>query len=395
MIKQDVLIKSITEGEYDRLLTERYGAENLEFQKTRYIDLLTNWGMIYGRGRSCDVISVPYSVLLAGDGADIAIPTDIDLLAVVNRNDTNISRIRAVNYLGEDLVDLFQSGPYTNEAEFPVAVTRGVQQAFKKLGYRRPTGIWQVCYDMYLEGIVLPGQGLDEAAPLAMLTAYIINQLTFDGALSEKQLAEIVQYALANYIKIDSYATDVYSTLRGKTVSGDFTNTDEPIITEKEIDMCGCGMYIVDIGDTDIYIDDHEVDPRLDAFLEKLGKDVQDLSEKEFYTILSQMEDVDKEACMFLLDYYTQENFGTIYAENAEDGTGSPSVETTLEDEKAFLPGAAKWHLKVANGFWMTLCCVSDEAKDEFVKAMDKLFGQDSVAPVGFAKSGLVKVFEN
>ncbi len=393
MVKSDALIKSLMEGEYDEILAGRYGADKVEMQRGRYVNLVTEWSTIYGRGRKCDVISVPYSILLAGDGADLAIPTDIDLLAVVDENQTNISRIRCVNYLGEDLVDLFQHGPYTLEADYTVAVIRGVQQAFKALGHKKAKGIFQTCYDMYIDGVTLPGQGLDEPSHLAMLTAYVINDTTMGGALNEKQLAEIVQYALANYVKIDSYATDVYSTVRGKAVAGDYTNADAEVITEKEIDMCGCGMYLVDIDTTDINIHDHEIDPRLDAFLEKLGKDVSDISEKEFYEILSGMEDVDKEAALFLMDYYTQENFGAVYAENAEDGMGSPSVETTLEDEKEFLPGAAKWHCKVNKPFWMTVCCVSDDAKDAFLTAMEKLFGKGCVDVVGMAKTGIVKVF--
>ncbi len=391
MEKSNVLVQSITDGAYDELLARRYGAEKLERQKARYINLINEWQAIYGRGRKCEVISVPYSVLLAGDGADLAIPTDIDLLAVVDTNHTNVSRIRCVNYLGEDLPDLFQHGPYTLEADFTVGVIRGVQQAFKALGYRKPKGIFQTCFDLYLDGVTLPGQGLDEAGHLAMLIAYIINRHTMEGRLSEKQLAEIVQYALANYVKIDSYATDVYATLRGKAVTGDFTDAEAEVIAEKEIDMCGTGMYLVNIGTTDINIHDHEIDPRLDAFLTKLNRDVENLPEKEFYEILAAMEDVDKEAAIFLLDYYTQENFGKIYAENAEDGTGSPSVETTLEDEKESLAGAAKWHCKVNQPFWMTLCCVGHEAKETFTTAMEKLFGEGCVETVGFA-TGETKV---
>lgn len=394
MRKCDVLIKSITDGEYDRILKEHYGVDNLEFHRQRYIHTLTDWGMIYGRTRNAAVYSVPYSVLLAGDGADLAIPTDIDLVAVVDKNDTNIARVRCENYLGEDLPDLFQHGPYTCESGFPVAVTRGVQQAYKHFGYKKQGGMYIHCFDMYLDGFTLPGQGLDEPANMAVAVAQIINEMSFDGNLTEKQIAEIVQYALANYVNIDSYATDVYSTLRGKAVTGDFTNADAEIISETDVDMCGCGMYLVDIDTTDVNLPEEEVDPRLDAFLEKLGKDIGEISEKEFYTLLADMSDVDKEACLFLMDYYTQENFGRIYAANAVDGVGSPSVEKTVEDEADSLRGASVWRCKVNHPYWMTLCCVEKDAEGAFLSAMEKLFGEGCYIPVGAAKSGMKKIIE-
>ena len=105
------------------------------------------------------------------------------------------------------------------------------------------------------------------------------------------------------------------------------------------------------------------------------------------------MDEVDKEACLFLLDYYTQENFGNIYAANAVDGIGSPSVEKTVEDKSDALRGAAIWHCKVHQPYWMTLCCVADEAKDAFLAAMEKLFGEGCCIAVGMAKSGMEKVF--
>ena len=41
----------------------------------------------------------------------------------------------------------------------------------------------------------------------------------------------------------------------------------------------------------------------------------------------------------------------------------------------------------------MTLCCVADEAKDAFLAAMEKLFGEGCCIAVGMAKSGMAKVF--
>lgn len=392
MAKCDEILKAMAEGEYDSLLKDLYGEENLDFQKERYTALLTNWGMIYGRTRTAAVYSMPYSVLLAGDGADVSIPTDVDFLTVVDPNTTNVSRLRGLNYLGEDLIDLFQHGPYTVERDYSAGVLRGVQQAFLHYGLRKERGIALDSLDVYIDSFTAPRMGLDEPAHMAMAMAKMINDFTFGGQLSEKQLADIVQFAMANYIHIDTYATDVYSSLRGKAVTGDFTNAEEPVITEIDVDMCGCNMYLVDVDTTDVNIPDEEVDPRLDAFMDKLGGDIENLTEKDFYTALAGMADVDREACLFLLDYYTQENFGRIYAANAVDGMGSPSVEHTVHDEKESLPGASVWRCKANSQFWMTLCCVAEEAEEAFAAAMEKVFGEGCILPVSPAKTAARKV---
>lgn len=391
MLKSEGIYNDIKKGEYDGLLTEIYGADRLEYNRARYEEALGTWSRIYGRTRKAAVYSIPYSVLLAGDGADVSVPVDMDMIIVAADNYTNVSRVRCRNYLGEDNVDLYQHGPYGDESGFVIGVVRGVQQGFIHYGHRRMLSV-----DMFIDADTLPGQGLDDANHLAMAVAYVINDMCMlKEKLDEKELAKIVQYALANHVMMDNYATDTYAVLRGKAVTGDFTNAEAEVITEIDADMLDCSMYTVNIGTTDVNIDEDEVDPRLDAFLTKLGKDVEELTEKEFYTVLGEMADVDKEASLFLMDYYTQENFSRIYAANAVDGMGSPSVEATREIEKESVGGAATiYRNKVNVPYWMVLCCVAEEAREAFKATMEKLYGPDCVVPVNKAVGAARRVID-
>lgn len=389
MINSKKLLKDVLNGEYNDAIISIYGEDKLYENKMRYEEALTVWGQIYGFDRDCRIYSVPYSILLAGDGADIAIPTDKDFICVVSDYGANVSRIRCRDFLGEDNIDIYQHGPYGAETVFPIGVIRGVQQGFLEKGYRKVKGL-----DMYIDADTLPGFGLDEPAHLATAVAYIINDISFNGELTDKQLAEIVQYAMANHIMVDSYATDVHASLQGKCLTGDYTDADNEVLAEINVDMKDCGLYVVNIGATDVDIPEEEVDGRLDAFMAKFGKPIEELTEKEFYAVLAEMEEVDKEAALFLMDYYTQENFGLIYAENAVDGMGSPSVETTVEVEKESLAGAWKWHTKPRGICWMTLCCVADEAKEEFTAAMTKLFGENCIEKLNVAKKGAHRVID-
>ncbi len=389
MQKNEKILKAVMNGEYNDVLISYYGEDKLYDNKMRYEEALTVFGQIYEFKRECRMYTIPYSVLLAGDGADVAIPTDKDFICVAAENGTNVSRIRCRDHLGEDNIDLYAHGPYGMESEFTIGVIRGVQQAFMEKGYRRIQGM-----DLYIDCDTLPGYGLDEPAHLATAVAYIINDVSFNGERTEKELAEVVQWALANHIMVDSYATDVYASLRGVAVTGDFTDTDNEVITEITVDMTGRNMYVVVIGKTDVDMPEEEVDPRLDAFMAKLGKEIETLTEKEFYEILSEMEEVDKEAALFLMDYFTQENFGEIYAANAVEGMGSPSVETTKEIEKESVGGAVKWHCKTKAPNWMVLCCVAEEAKEAFETAMKKLYGDECLEKLNVARKGAGRVID-
>ena len=396
MIRSQACLDAIKNGEYDEFLKKYYGEERLEWCHARFEEALTAWSTIYGRDRDVSVYSVPYSVLLAGDGADVSIPTNLDLVVVANVNNTNIARVRCSGFEGEDEVDLYQHGPYSEEAGLTISVIRGVQQAFLDKGYKKVLSV-----DLFVTGDTLPCFGLDEATHFAIAVAKIINDFSFESKLTEKEISEIVQWALANYVRTDSYATDTYSSLRGKTVVGDFTDTENPVIKEIDVDMKGRSMYTVDITGTDLEMHDHEVDDKLDALIAKLDINLDELGEtelfeklpeKEFYEKLAAMGNVDKEAALFMMDYYSQENFGVVYEANAVEGTGSPSVEETRDDEKESAGGAVQWHCTPKFPFTLTVCCVADEAEASFVKAMEAIYGEECVEKLSIADHPTEKI---
>ena len=111
--------------------------------------------------------------------------------------------------------------------------------------------------------------------------------------------------------------------------------------------------------------------------------------------MLGELADVDKEASLFLMDYFTQENFSRIYSANAVEGMGSPSVEATKEIEKESVCGAATvYRKKVNKPYWMALCCVTADAKEAFTQAMEKLYGEGCLAKVNKAVGGARRVID-
>ncbi len=383
------LHKAYERGDYDGDLARYYGDHNVERQRKRYVDALYFFGATYGWSRKISMYSVPYSVMLAGDGCDVSIPTDIDALMLVADNGTNVSRTRFRSFTGEDNIDLYQYGPYTSEYGIITGLVRGVQQSFKRSKYMT-YGI-----DMYVDADTLPGIGLDEAAHIAMGIGFVFNDVFNKNKLTTKQVADAVQWALANYMLADSYATGIYSSFEGKTMLGDFSNAENPTVKPIDLDMCGCSMFTVNIGNTSIDIPEAEVDSRIDKLIDVLGASPDEMAEGEFYSKIAEKKIDDKEALLYLLDYYTQENFSNIYAENSDDGVGAPVVEKSIDPLGETLDGAVKkWHSKPYDLYWMTLCCVSNVCADSFKKAMETVYGEGCVTKVGVARKPAARLSE-
>ncbi len=373
------LKEKLEAGEYDRLLSERYGEENLLKQKDRLTEDLTFFGNTYGWARTVRIYSIPYSIILGSDGADLAIPTDIDLVALVSLNETNVTRMRIKDFTGEDNMDIYQHGPYGDEYERTMGVLRGIREAFAQRGNKIIYGL-----DIYFDGPTVMGIGLDEKSHLAAAIAYIFNDQSAGGKFTPRDLAEMVQWGLINYAATDAYLTDTYSTIHGKTLIGNFADMDHPEIGEPEnLDISGYEIYTVNTGATRLIPEEEMTRERNRKFARWLGKGPYEAGDTDFYPLLLEKESDDPEALVYYMDYYSVDNFSDIYYSNYVEGDGSPSLEPVLREKKPSTGGAAaKYHCKPYNYYNMVLCCVKKEVENTFLKACEMLFGAGRTAKV-------------
>ena len=190
---------------------------------------------------------------------------------------------------------------------------------------------------------------------------------------------------------MECYATDPYTSLNGNTLLGDFTNPEKPILKEIKPNFAGYGMYVVNIGKTNLNLDEDIAEAQIDRLISALGCEPEDMTEEEFYAKIEKMSNPEKESVLFLADFYTQENFEKLYRKNVTGGTGSPVVEATVKTEaetcgKNFdkcLPKTADWKL---------LCCVKDGTKEIFTKAVEKIFGENCIEILHPATHSAVKI---
>ncbi|MEG1863522.1 MAG: hypothetical protein RR198_07955 [Oscillospiraceae bacterium] len=383
MQKVEKLLKALQADQYDEVLTKQYGIENLAKQKSRFENAVTRFGRIYGFDRRANVYSVPYSVLLTGDGSDIAIPTSLDAIAICISNDVNVSRLQARDYFGEDNIDLYQKGPYEPEIDKSSGVLRGVEEAFRHFGYN----VYGI--DIFFDADTLPQSGLCEPVHIATTIAYILNIIFNESKITPSELSQVVQWALANYCLVDSDPLCCMASLEGKPLMGDFTNPDSPVISTLN-ELCDDTKFIcVNTGLSTPDIAEEQIDSRLDALISKLGKSLDEMTEEEFYTAVADFgADCDKDAVLFLADYFTQENLTALYEKYAKPGIGAPVLEVTVPLNTTNIGGCSKWRNHIYRPYWMVLCCVKDSAAPAFSKAMTNLFGENSLEVLSPAIGG-------
>ena len=389
MQRVDKLQKLLADGSLDETFSQRYGAENLQKQKERFDAAISRFGKTYGFDRSVNVYTVPYSLLLSGGGADMALPLNLDAIAICVKNDVNVSRFQARAYFGEDNVDLYQKGPYEPEMDKTSGVFRGLQQAFRNFGFE----VYGM--DIFLDADTLPESGLCDPSHLAITLAHIFNLVFNKGALSPLQLSKAVQWAVTNYCQSDSNPLCAMASIQGKALVGDFTNPELPIIEEVAFPVAKSKFVYVNTGLCTPDIPENEVDKRLDDFMARFDKALDSMTEEDFYTTLADLgPDCDKAAALFLGDYYTQENLSALYESCAQIGTGAPALEITVPINPTVLGGSSKWRSHIYKAYWASLCCVSEEALPAFTAAMTALFGENSMEIVAPAYSGAQLLFK-
>lgn len=330
------------------------------------------------------VYRVPYSVLLAGDGEDFSIATDKSRIIRAEKNNSGFIKFSALGYSGQDVIDVKQAGPFNEETGTCAYIVRGVCAALVNRKITVTGGNIFACCD------TLPGAGLEEASHFCTSLLYVFNDL-FSAGLSRREISDINRWVLANYGNMECYATDPYTSLNGNTLLGDFTNPEKPILKEIKPNFAGYGMYVVNIGNTNLNLDEDIAEAQIDRLISALGCEPEDMTEEEFYAKIEKMSNPEKESVLFLADFYTQENFEKLYRKNVTGGTGSPVVEATVKTEaetcgKNFdkcLPKTADWKL---------LCCVKDDTKEIFTKAVEKIFGENCIEILHPATHSAVKI---
>ena len=174
-------------------------------------------------------------------GRVLAAAVNLDTVAAVRVNGTNVIRIQSEGYpLCEVALD--QLTPVASEINTTMALIRGVAARFAQLGCK------VAGFDAYVTSTVLPGSGLSSSAAYEVLIGTIINHLFFGGKVSQPEIAMIGQYAENVFFGKPCGLMDQTASAVGGMVTIDFLDKENPAIESVEFDFASCGhaLCIID-----------------------------------------------------------------------------------------------------------------------------------------------------
>ena len=248
-MRTNELLNCIKSGGLDLVLTRIYGKENLEAQKERYIEAVSDFEAIYGE---CEVslFSVPGRSELSGNHTDhnhgkvLAGSINLDIIAVSAKTDDGVIRIKSKGF-DEDFVDTKEyTEPREGDYFKSSALIAGMAKAFKNEGYASGG------YVAYTTSNVFKGSGLSSSAAFEVMVGNILNYFYNDGKVENTEIAKMAQYSENVFFGKPCGLMDQMACAVGGFVYIDFEDTKNPVIEKIPFDLSGQGyaLCIVNTG---------------------------------------------------------------------------------------------------------------------------------------------------
>lgn len=263
------------------------GDEECEATIQRYADAVNCFASLYGENREVSVFSAPGRTEIGGNHTDhqrghvLAAAVNLDVIAVVSRNEDYKIRIKSQGY-PEDEIDLTNLAVQENEKNGSKGLIRGIANRFIEMGY--PVS----GFDAYTTSQVLSGSGLSSSAAFEVLVGTIINALFCSGKESAMKIAQVGQYAENVYFGKPSGLMDQAASSVGGFVAIDFADKDKPKAQQVDFDLNSCG-YALCIIDThashaDLTPDYAAIPEEMKKVAAHFGKEVlSEVPETQFY----------------------------------------------------------------------------------------------------------------
>ena len=239
-------------------------------------------------------------------GRVLAGAVNLDTVAAVRTNGTNIIRIQSKGY-PMSVVDLANLEPVETEINATPALIRGVAARFAQLGCK------VAGFDAYCESTVLPGSGLSSSAAYEVLIGTIINHLFFSGKASQPEIAMIGQYAENVFFGKPCGLMDQTASAVGNLVTIDFFDRDNPVIEPVNFDFASCGhaLCIIDSGadHADLTEEYAAIPGEIKAVAAYFGKEVLTQSdENEFFANIPALRQACGDRAVMRCVHFYQEN---------------------------------------------------------------------------------------
>lgn len=238
---------NIINGKYDADFAILYG--DIEAARKRYINAVDEFFSLYGDRDNIRLFSAPGRTEIGGNHTDhqhglvIAGSVNLDVIAVVSQNESNIVRIKSQGYEMDEL-DITELWVKPSENGKAIALIRGVLAAFKNNGHKIGG------FDAYTTSNVLKGSGLSSSAAFEVLLSSIVNGLYNGNNIDAVSIAKYSQFAEREYFGKPCGLLDQMASSVGGFTYADFNDPQNPEIKKIDLDLSESGhtLCVVDTG---------------------------------------------------------------------------------------------------------------------------------------------------
>ena len=242
------VLELIQKGDLNHDFIDIYvDAEQLEYQKKRYISAITKFVDCYGDG-DIQIFSAPGRSEIGGNHTDhqhgkvLACAINMDAIGIVKKDITHEVRIVS-DGADEIVVDITELSIREEEKGSTLALIKGVLAGFHERGYKIGG------FTAYITSDVLIGSGVSSSAAFETLIGTILSGLYNKMMVSVVEIAMIGQFAENVYFGKPCGLMDQMACSVGSLAYIDFRNPEKPYVEKIDFDLEKYG-YSLCITDT-------------------------------------------------------------------------------------------------------------------------------------------------
>ena len=290
-MKVSVLKNHIASGGLDNIFSDLY--RDINVARERYIKACVGFAETFGEEREVMLFSAPGRTEVGGNHTDhqngrvLAGSVDLDVIAVVAKNDSNVIRVKSEGY-DMDTVKFDMLSPRTCETAHSASLIRGMCAMAVRSGYNVGA------FDAYTTSNVLKGSGLSSSAAFEVLIGVVINHLFNDGKIDAVTIAKYAQQSEREFFGKPCGLMDQMASSVGGFTAIDFADPQNPVIEKVDFDLAqnGHALCIINTGGnhtdlTDDYADITVECAKVSQFFGK--KFLREVSETDFFADIADL----------------------------------------------------------------------------------------------------------
>ena len=276
---------AIKSGGYDKDFDLMY--QSVQDAKSRYLKAVDEFEKLYGDAEEVNLFSAPGRTEVGGNHTDhqhgrvLAGSVDLDVIAVVSKNNDNIVRIKSEGFK-MDTIDLSDLSVNDKEKGRAASLIRGMCAFVKEQGFEIGG------FNAYTTSNVLKGSGLSSSAAFEVLVGVILSHLFNSGKIDAVEIAKLAQKSENVYFGKPCGLMDQMASSVGGFTAIDFNDPKNPIIEKIDFNLAEQGhkLCIINTGGNHANLtgDYAAITEEMRAVSNALGEDyLRDVNEETFF----------------------------------------------------------------------------------------------------------------